>query len=294
MKHARWAMILLFAVPLSTILVACGDQGDSDAREALEREALQREIDLALQSDTTVEVEFADVPLESPEVATEGVTPPRENPSPASVRRPEPEPEPRPEAPPRRVPTPSPEPAAPRIITMPVASGTTLALRMDQELSTESSSAGTSFTATVTEAIRASDGTTLIPAGAKVRGRVTAAGESSRAGETANIELAFNSVSFGGESYPLSATAIDVPVRKITRDSNTEKAAKIGGGAALGAILGQVIGKDTKSTIAGAAIGAAAGTAVVMGTADVDAVVPEGARVVIRLDRSIPVRKQVG
>ncbi|HET7274044.1 MAG TPA: hypothetical protein VFI91_02625 [Longimicrobiaceae bacterium] len=291
MKQLRVIGTVLIGVGMSTLVVACGGAEDTDARAALEREALQREIDIALQPDTTIQPEFADVALEEPEA--EPTAPAASSTPPARTRQPEPQPAPRrPE--PAPTPRPSPEPSRPRVVTIPVPSGTTMALRMDRELSTESSSAGTTFTATVTDAIRAADGTTLIPAGAKVHGRVASAGESSRAGESANIELAFNSVSFGGESYSLAATAVDVPVRKITRDSNTEKAAKIGGGAALGAILGQVIGKDAESTIAGAAIGAAAGTAVVMGTADVDAVVPEGARVVIRLDRSIPVRKTVG
>ena len=52
-------------------------------------------------------------------------------------------------------------------------------------------------------------------------------------------------------------------------------------------MLGQVLGKNTKSTVAGAAIGAAAGTAVAMGTADVDAVIPSGGRVTVRLDTPV-------
>jgi hypothetical protein len=58
-------------------------------------------------------------------------------------------------------------------------------------------------------------------------------------------------------------------------------------------VLGQVIGKNTRSTVAGAAVGAAAGTAVAMGTADVDAVIPSGARVVIRLDSPVNVQRTV-
>jgi hypothetical protein len=181
---------------------------------------------------------------------------------------------------------------APRTVTVPVPSGTTLALRMNQELSTRNEPrVGSAITATLTEPIYGSDGRTLIPAGATVRGTVTEARESSRAGEDARIAIAFNSISFEGQSHSISATTTNAPTRLVTRDSNTEKAAKIGGGAAAGAVLGQVIGRNTKSTIAGAAIGAAAGTAVAIGTANVDAVISSGSRVTIRLNSPVQVRR---
>jgi outer membrane lipoprotein SlyB len=85
---------------------------------------------------------------------------------------------------------------------------------------------------------------------------------------------------------------LDTPVRLVNRDSRTEQVAKVGGGAAVGAVLGQILGRNTKSTVAGAAIGAAAGTAVAMGTAEVDAVVDQGAQVRIRLDRGITVERE--
>jgi uncharacterized membrane protein len=72
-----------------------------------------------------------------------------------------------------------------------------------------------------------------------------------------------------------------------------EQAGKVAAGAAAGAILGQVIGRDRSSTIRGAAVGAAAGTAIAMGTADVDAVLPSGAEVVIRLDQPIEITRTV-
>jgi hypothetical protein len=78
-------------------------------------------------------------------------------------------------------------------------------------------------------------------------------------------------------------------VQRDQRTSRGEQAATIGVGAAAGAILGQVIGRDREATLAGAAIGAAAGTAIALGTADVDAVMPAGGRMVIRLDSPISV-----
>jgi hypothetical protein len=43
----------------------------------------------------------------------------------------------------------------------------------------------------------------------------------------------------------------------------------------------------------GAAVGAAAGTAIAMGTADVDVVLPAGSEMVIRLDTPLEIRRPV-
>jgi len=291
MKHRNLVLGLVVALPLSTFVAGCGTDRGTDDRAALEREALERDLNLALQPDTTVEPELSDLPVEAP--AADAPAP--ATPAPArQAPRPQPAPQPRAQQP-RPLPAPSQPaaPAAPRTVTLPVPSGTTMALVMNQELSTRSASAGQSFTARLADPVYASDGTTLIPAGATVRGRVTSSNTSERAGQQASISLAFETVAFEGRSYPLNATVVDVPVRRVTRDSKGEQAAKIGAGAAAGAVLGQVIGKNTKSTVAGAAIGAAAGTAVAMGTADVDAVIPSGARVVIRLDSPVQVQRTV-
>jgi hypothetical protein len=176
---------------------------------------------------------------------------------------------------------------------MSVPAGTNFAVVINQELSTRSTTAGETFTATLSEPLLAADGTTLIPSGATVRGRVTESSKSGRAGEQAQLRIDFTSVSYGGETYSLSATTLDAEARLVNRDSKAAQAAKVGGGAVAGAIIGRVIGKSTRATIGGAAVGAAAGTAVAIGTADVDAVIPAGARVTARLDTPVRVEKQV-
>jgi hypothetical protein len=291
MKHRNLLFGLAVALPLSTFVAACGSDRGTDDRAALEREALERDLNLALQPDTTVEPELADIPDLPPVAETE---PPRAAPAPTrQAPRPQPAPQRQAQQPRQPAPAPAAQPAAPRTVTLTAPSGTTMALVMNQELSTRSSSAGQSFTARLADPVYAADGTTIIPAGATVRGRVTDSRASERAGQQATITLAFETVSFDGRNYPLNASAVDVPVRRVTRDSKAEQAAKVGAGAAAGAVLGQVIGKSTRSTAAGAAIGAAAGTAVAMGTADVDAVIPAGARVVIRLDSPVSVQRTV-
>src|SRR5690606_41214705 len=94
------------------------------------------------------------------------------------------------------------------------------------------------------------------------------------------------------DSCPTRRSA-DLNPERRTRTTAKESAAKVAVGAAAGALLGQVLGKSTESTLKGAAVGAAAGTAIAMGTADVDAVLPSGSRMVIRLDAPIEVTRTV-
>jgi hypothetical protein len=289
MKKFGLLSTLLVLLPLSTFVVACDSGEDTDARAALEKEALERELDLALQPDTTAEPELSDVAIEQPVAAPE---PPRAAPRQSTAPRQETprQTTPRPSAP---APTPAPEPSRPRTVTLSAPAGSTFAVRLNEEVSTRSHAVGESFTATLTEPLIASNGTTLIPAGATVRGEVTDSRKSGRAGEDASIGITFTSVSYDGDTYPIDASTVNVPSKLVSRDSNVEKVAKVGGGAAIGAIVGRVIGGGTKGTIAGAAVGAAAGTAVAMGTADVDRVIPSGSQVTVRLDSSVRVEKVV-
>lgn len=290
MKKLSLVTTLLVLLPLSTFVVACDSGEDTDARAALEKEALERELDLALQPDTTAAPELSDVAIEQPEVeeappsaAPQRSTAPRRTSTPRQTT-------PRPSAP---APEPAQEPSRPRTVTLSAPAGTTFSVRLNEEVSTRSHALGESFTATLSEPLIASNGTTLIPAGATVRGQVTESRKSGRAGEDAYIGITFTSVSYDGNTYPIDASTVNVPSKLVSRDSNVEKVAKVGGGAAIGAIVGRVIGGGTKGTIAGAAVGAAAGTAVAMGTADVDRVIPSGSQVTVRLDSSVRVEKVV-
>lgn len=276
-RRHLWAALLLF-LPLAAVSAACGDTEGS--RAALEEDELARELDLALQGDTAVPT-FEDDPAEE---APAPVAQPPE-PEPQTAPRSEPEPEP------TQVAQPEPEPE-PRVVTLRVPTGTTFAVRLNETLSTASNQPGDGFSATLADPLVDGNGTVLVPSGATVRGRVTAVDKSDRIGETAVIKVAFESVSFDGDSYPLRATVVEASPERRTATSMGQQAAKVGAATAAGAILGQVLGKDTESTLKGAAIGAAAGTAIAMGTTDVDAVLPSGSRMVIRLDSPIEIEKQ--
>jgi hypothetical protein len=290
-KRNRWAAIAIM-VPLAIAPIACGGDAD-DQRAALEEDELNRELDLALQGDT-VPATFEDTaagvdPVPEPTAPPVRTTPrPQPRPQPNRPPRPAPAPEPAP-----RQPDPAPAPRAPRTVTNSVPVGTNVSVTLNETLSTETNRAGDSFTATVQQAILDADGNVVVPAGAIIRGRVTQVQKSGRVGETAVVNLAFESVSFGGDSYPLQASVVQADPQRKSRESTGEQVGKAAAGAAAGAILGRVLGKDTKSTIKGAVIGAAAGTAIAMGTADVDAVLPAGSTMIIRIDAPVTVTRVV-
>lgn len=282
----NWAVIALM-LPLGLLPVACKDK--SADQNAAQDQQLDRDLNMALKSDSTQGV-FEDT--------TQGMAPDANGtmqPAPrprTTTRNPYPQPNP---APVRRTTdnTPAPVANAPRTVTSTAPAGTTFAVSLNQTLSTQTNAAGDGFTATLQEPILDTDGNVLVPTGATVRGRVTSVKKSGDVTQTATINVAFESVSFGGHSYPLDGTVIEAHAERHTRQTTKQQATKVAVGAAAGAVLGRVLGKDTKSTIKGAVIGAAAGTAVAMGTSDVDAVLPQGSTMRIRLDGPITVRRTV-
>ncbi len=288
----RWATSAL-AFSLAVAPLACGNGAD-DERAALEQDELNRELDLALQGDTAPAT-FEDTAAGVEPVAEPASPPVRETPRPRpQPRTSPPRREPAPQPAPRPVdPDPAPAPRAPRAVTSSVAVGTNASVTLNETLSTETNRPGDTFTATVQQPILDANGNVVIPAGAVVRGRVTHVQKSGRVGETAVLNLAFESVSFGGERYPMQASVVQADPQRKSRASTGEQVGKAAAGAAAGAILGRVLGKDTKGAIKGAVIGAAAGTAIAMGTADVDAVLPAGSTMIIRIDSPVTITRTV-
>lgn len=279
---------LLLAVLLG-LAPACGDR--SPDRSALDKD-LDRELDLALTADSAKPGTFQDTAInKQPEVLPQA--PPQPAPRPAQrqrARTPAPVPAPETRQPERE---PAPVNREPRSVTATAGVGTTFAVTLNETLSTETNSVGDMFTATLQAPIRGADGEVVVPAGALIRGRLTQVEKSGHVGETGVIALAFESISFDGQSLPLDATVVKANPQRKSRASTGSQVGKAAVGAAAGAVLGRVIGKDTKGAIAGAVIGAAAGTAIAMGTADVDVVLPAGSDLVIRLDSPIEVRRTV-
>jgi hypothetical protein len=162
--------------------------------------------------------------------------------------------------------------------------GTTMRVRLNESVGTRSSHDGDQFTATVTEAVRASNGVDAVPIGSMLFGRVTGLHSANVPGEQAVIRLAFDSVRIRGLSYPFDGQISDVHVTSEQTDPTKASVAKEAGvgaiaGAALGAIVG---GAELSKIITGGLLGAAAGTVISLGTGSTQSVIPEGTRMTVR------------
>lgn len=292
MSRTAFSAALLLILPLAILPAACGDRGQN--RDALRSDEQGRDLNLALQGDSAAAT-FKDTALAvepqaeaTPEPPPEATPSPRPSPAPTRPRVYAPPPRQR-ERPhrvepsysePAEAPAPGPGPARQASGSMgTVPGGSTFAVTLNQTLSTDKNAAGDGFTATVEEAVRGENGEVLIPAGATVHGRVTSVSKSNHIGEAAMISLAFESVTVNGRTYPMQATVEEAHPQRVTQNSVGRTAEHAAAGAAAGVILSKILGK---SGTKGAILGAAAGTAIAMGSADVNAVLQQGSRVVIR------------
>jgi hypothetical protein len=190
-------------------------------------------------------------------------------------------------------PTPAPDPELlpePTGTVLPI--GTEMTGTLESGLSTRTSQQGDVFHARLGEALRAVDGTVLIPAGSRLEGRVVESRESPSAEEPAALLLAIESLVVDGVRYPIQATVLRTEVATEARDSGQRTAATIATGAAAGAVVGRILGRDTRSTVAGAAVGAAAGAGIALTTRDGHATLDEGARITVRLESPVIVAQR--
>ncbi|MEP6904733.1 MAG: YMGG-like glycine zipper-containing protein, partial [Gemmatimonadales bacterium] len=170
-----------------------------------------------------------------------------------------------------------------------IAAGSTLNLASNSRICTNTNRVGQRFTATVSETVTGSNGAT-IPAGATANVEITELNRSENANDKVVMGFRVVSVSFGGRTYPVSATTTYANVDRVKNQPKDKDVQKVVGGAAIGAILGQVIGHSTKGTVIGAAAGAAAGTAAAAATSNYEGCVPDGGRITVSLDSPVQVR----
>lgn len=171
---------------------------------------------------------------------------------------------------------------------MEVPSGTTVTATLDQELTTKSSSRGDPVTATVTAPVSGGDGSVLIPAGAKLHGEVTGVRDEGSQEKPAFLAIQFDELELRGSTVSLDSARL-VEANPAVESETHDEVAKIGGGAAAGALLGGLISGEAEGAVAGGLVGAVAGTAVTLGTAHQHAYLPRGSRVRVELLQSIQV-----
>jgi hypothetical protein len=163
----------------------------------------------------------------------------------------------------------SPPSAAAR--TLPI--GTEIHAALDDSINSRTDSAGRVVTAVVMENVPASDGKTLIAAGAPVRFTVTRLSAAKSKSAQGRLALQVDGIGIGGELRKVSADVRPVPHELRGRGVGGSEAAKVGVGAVGGAVLGRVIGGDTRGAVIGGVVGAAGGAVVASQTASRDVVV---------------------
>jgi BON domain len=155
--------------------------------------------------------------------------------------------QPQPPEPVREVaPPPPPQPIV-KVLILPA--GTTVSIRMTDALETGQTQANAVFHASLAADLVA-DGTTAIPRGATVLGRVVDAKDATHYAGSSALTLELTQISSQGQTYHIVTDSFSQQGKG--RGSNTAK--KVGGGAAIGAVIGALAGGGK-----GAAIGAAAG-----------------------------------
>jgi hypothetical protein len=170
-----------------------------------------------------------------------------------------------------------------------IASGTSLSLRSNARVCTNTYHVGQTFTASLANAVSGSNGAS-IPAGANVTLEVTQLKRSENVNDKIVMEFAVKSVSFGGRTYSVNGNVASADVERVRNQPKDKDVQKVVGGAVLGAIAGQILGKNTKSTVVGAAAGAAAGAGAAAATANYEGCVPDGGSIVVNLDAPLQVR----
>lgn len=155
--------------------------------------------------------------------------------------------------------------------TLPI--GTEIHAALDDSINSRTDTVGRVVTAVVMENVTGSDGKTLIPAGAPVRFTVTKLSAAKSKSAQGRLALRVDDIGIGGQLQRVSADVRPIPLELRGRGVGTSEAAKVGVGAAGGAVLGRVIGGNVKGAVIGGVVGAAGGAVVASQTASRDVVV---------------------
>jgi len=147
-------------------------------------------------------------------------------------------------------------------VSFTVPAGTRLDLTLSGELSSRKNKAGDTFTAKLATDIRDASGKVVIETGSTVSGTIAEVKPAPNRRTPGTLTLALSTIETDGKILPIRATIDSV---------QTEYAAKVGAGAAAGAVVGQILSKNTKGTVIGAVVA--------VNTKDLDIVLPDGSRI---------------
>ena len=146
---------------------------------------------------------------------------------------------------------------------------------------------GDTFDASLAEPLIV-DGLVIAERGARAGGRIVDAQKAGRLGGASLVELELTSlITADGQKIAVSTD----PWTKRGDPSRGEDAAKIGGGAALGAVVGAIAGGGTGAAI-GAGVGGAAGAGTMAATRGKPVNVPSETIIRFRLASQVTIRER--
>jgi hypothetical protein len=178
---------------------------------------------------------------------------------------------------PAPAPAPSVETRVPHVVTL--TAGTSLAVRIGETISTARNQVGDSFLATLTQPL-VIDGFIIAERGARLEGRVAEAAAAGRGRGASHLAVSIIRIATAdGQNIRIRTE----PYAKDGASPAAMDAAKVGGGAAIGAVIGAIAGGGK-----GAAIGAGAGGAVGAG----DVLLTHGKPVEIQVETRVSFKVQ--
>ena len=140
-------------------------------------------------------------------------------------------------------------PPVPQFRTVTVTSGSTVSVRITQNLDSATTQTGDSFSGVLSSDVLV-DGVVALPAGSAVSGQVDQVHEAGHFKGASLLTVSLSGITRRGDRIAVSSE----PYTVQGKGRGTNTAEKVGGGAAVGAILGGIFGGGK-----GAAIGAGAG-----------------------------------
>jgi hypothetical protein len=156
--------------------------------------------------------------------------------------------------------------------------GTTIQVKMDNEINSKVSSVNDTFTVTVSKPVIVRE-TEILPIGTIIEGRITNVKPASLGGAGGSFEVKFETLRLiNGAKRPIDAVLTN---QEKPKSSNTRNIVSVIGGTALGALIGTASNKENGALI-GAGIGAGAGTSA--------AIFRKGKEARIKTDEEIEIR----
>jgi hypothetical protein len=188
-----------------------------------------------------------------------------------------------------------------------IPAGTAIQVKLNNTVSTRSSAAGDSFTATVSQPVTDARGNVLVPIGSLIEGTVASVNNSGGVTGNSTVQLRFERLQLpDGHQSSLAATVTNVNTGPTTgavagviegtptatpeggvQQSNTRRTAGASAaGGAVGAVIGAMAGGGKGAAI-GTIVGAAAGLGAVLVTKNRSLDLPAGTLMTIKLTQPV-------